>query len=276
MSVLSSLDKPLTEAEVCRAIKSLKNMKAAGLDEITNEDIKLIQNLRPGLIHTVLQKLWEEEICPLEFRQSLFHLIPKPGKPGKPRDLRLQTNYRPIALLSSFRKLYEVILSSRLLKHVSLNQSQFGFLSGRSTSDCIFILVEAILEARYAIRGPRDGTNQRLYAAFLDIKGAFDAVPRERIWQKMYERFCIRGKILRVIIDLFKDTTGQAIVNELYTGRFSIYSGVLQGSVLGPTLFLLFLDDLLEELHETGIGISMGDFILSVLAYADDITLLSL
>ena len=272
----SSLDKPLTKAEVCMAIKSLKGMKAAGLDEITNEDIKLIENIRPGLIHTILLKLWEEEICPLEFRRSLLHLISKPGKPGKRRDLRLQTNYRPIALLSSFRKLYEVILSSRILTHVSLNQSQFGFLPGRSTSDCIFILVEAILQARYNTRGPRDGTNQRLYTAFLDFKGAFDNVPRERIWQKMYDRFCIRGKLLRVIIDLYKDTTGLAIVNELYTRKFSIFSGVLQGSVLGPTLFLLFLDDLLEELHKSRIGISIGGFILSVIAYADDVTLLSL
>ena len=272
----SSLDKPLTKAEVFMAIKTLKSMKAAGLDEITNEDIKLIENLRPGLIHTVLLKLWEEENCPLGFRQSLLHLISKPGKPGKRRDLRLQTNHRPIALLSSFRKLYEVILSSRILKHVSLNQSQFGFLSGRSTSDCIFILVEAILQARYTTRGPRDGTNQRLYTAFLDFKGAFDNVPRGRIWEKMHDRFAIRGKLLRVIIDLYKDTSGLAIVNDLYTRTFSISSGVLQGSVLGPTLFLLFLDDLLEELHKTRIGISMGGFILSVIAYADDVTLLSL
>ena len=85
-------------------------MKAAGLDEITNEDIKLIENLQPGLIHAVLQKFWKDEKCPVEFCQSIFHLIPKPGKPGKTKDFRLQKNYRPIALLSTFRKLYEIIL----------------------------------------------------------------------------------------------------------------------------------------------------------------------
>ena len=92
----------------------------------------------------------------------------------------------------------------------------------------------------------------------------------------MYDRFCIRGKLLHVIIDLYKDTTGLAIVNKLHTRKFSIFSGVLQGSVLGPTLFLLFLDDLLDELHKARIGIPIGDFILSVIAYADDVTLLSL
>ena len=92
----------------------------------------------------------------------------------------------------------------------------------------------------------------------------------------MYNRFGIRGKLLRVIIDLYTDTTGQAIVNDLYTETFTISSGVLQGSVLGPTLFLLFLDDLLEDLNKSMLGIPMGDFLFSVLAYADDVTLLSL
>ena len=226
------------------------------------------------------KRFLKENSMPLERLLVRYALIPNimitPGKPGKPKDLCLQKNYRPIALLSAFRKLYEIILSSRILKHVQLNQAQFGFLSGRSTSDCIFLLIEAILEARYVVRGPRNGRNQRLYAAFLDFKGAFDGVPRELMWQKMSERFGIRGKLLRVIIDLYTDTSGQAIVNDLYTQRFPILSGVLQGSVLGPTLFLLFLDDLLDELHESLLGISMGDFILSVLAYADDVTLLSL
>ena len=161
------------------------SMKAAGLDEVTNKDIKLIEKFRPDLILAALQRLWRNETCPSQFRESLFHLIPKPGKPGKPKDLRLQKNYRPIALLSAFRKLYEAILSTRILNNVQL-KSQFGFLSGRSTSDCIFLLVEAIIEARYSVRGPRNGKNQKLYVGFLDIKGAFDEVPRAKIWQKMH------------------------------------------------------------------------------------------
>ena len=128
-------------------------------------------------------------------------------------------------------------------------------------------------EARYVVRGPRSGTQQKLYSAFLDLEGAFDGVPRQLLWQKMQSRFGIRGKLLRVIIDLYTDTTGEATVNNLVTKRFSILSGVLQGSVLGPTLFFLFIDDLLEKLHKSKLGINMSAFILSVLAYADDITL---
>ena len=78
----------------------------------------------------------------------------------------------------------------------------------------------------------------------------------------MDKRFGIRGKLLRVIIDLYTNTTGKEIVNEIYTQEFLVFSSVLQGSVLGPTLFLLFLDDLLEELHESMLSISIGDLVL--------------
>ena len=198
----------LTQDEVQRAIKKLKNWKAAGNDEITNEDIKLVESLRPGLVLNILQLLWENEICPEQFKKSIIHLFPKPHKPGKRRSLRFQKNYRPISLLPTFRKLYEAILCDRIIKVVKLNESQFGFRAGRSTIDCIFLLHEAILEARFVRKGKMGGCNQRLLTAFLDFRGAFDGVPRERLWKKMYMRFGICGKLLRVIKDLFTNITG--------------------------------------------------------------------
>ena len=92
----------------------------------------------------------------------------------------------------------------------------------------------------------------------------------------MHKRFGISGKLLRVIMDLFHDIVGTGIVNNMMTRSVQINSEVLQGSVLGPILFLMFIDDLLEELHDSRLGIPLADFVLTVLAYADDITLLSL
>ena len=106
--------------------------------------------------------------------------------------------------------------------------------------------------------------------------GAFDRVPRALVWDKLCRRFGVKGKLLRVIMDLFTDTIARAMVNGYLTQKFPIESGVLQGSVLGPTLFLLFIDDLLDELQTSTLGIPMLGFSLSVLAFADDVTLLSL
>ena len=74
-------------------------------------------------------------------------------------------------------------------------------------SDCIFLLLEAILEARYIVRGMRKWTNQRLHAAFFDFKGAFDGIPRDDL-AKMYMRFRIRGELHRIIIELCTNSTG--------------------------------------------------------------------
>ena len=88
--------KIVTEGEVICAIKELKNLKAAGVDEITNEDLKYIEQLRPRMILNILQGIWRDEIYPNRFRQSLIYLFPKPQKPGKWKDPCFQKNYRPI------------------------------------------------------------------------------------------------------------------------------------------------------------------------------------
>ena len=208
--------------EVKSAIQMIKNFKAPGFDEITNEDIKIIEYLKPDLIHSVLQRIWESETCPDEFRRSVIWLFPKPNKSGKDKNHRYQENHRPIALLSTLRKVYEAILSSRLLSIAKLNKSQFGFLVGKSTTDCLFLLIESILQARYVSRGPLGGTTQKLYTAFLDLMSAFDRVSRALEWDKLRRRFGVKGKLLRVIIDSYTNTSARAMVNSFLTRNFRI------------------------------------------------------
>ena len=80
-----------------------KNVKAAGIDEITIEEIKPTEQMKPGLILTVLNKIWIEEKCPFEFRHPVIHLVPKPPKPGKNKDA-IPDKQSPYTMPSHFQK----------------------------------------------------------------------------------------------------------------------------------------------------------------------------
>ena len=154
-------------------------------------------------------------------------------------------NYRPIALLSNLLKLYQAILDDRVSTFLESNNlladSQHGFRPDRSLLDAHFLLAEAIQTAKHR-RGPRGGakTPKPLYLAFLDIRKAFDKVPRELLWRKLH-KIGVRGKLLRVIVDMFTDVEGYIKIGDLLSDPFLINSGVIQGSKLGPLLFNIFL-----------------------------------
>ena len=85
----------------------------------------------------------------------------------------------------------------------------------------------------------------------------------------------IRGKMFRVIENLFSSNPAQVLVDGFLSPTFSIDRGVLQGSKLGPILFNLFINDLLERLNNSNLGVTVGDIQVSALGYADDIVLVT-
>ena len=178
---------------------------------------------------------------------------------------------RGISLQSLVAKTFSRLLNTRLREwleyHDALSDEQNGFRTDRCCQDHIFALTSTI-ENRMAKK-------EDSFACFIDFKKAFDCVNRDLLWEKLNVRFGLSGKFLLALKALYKDVCCSVDVNHTLTDWFGVNSGVKQGCILSPTLFAMFIDDLVAEINSKHLGINCQTYKLSTLLYADDIVLLA-
>ena len=226
-------------------------------------------------VFKILIVFWFNEYVPRDFKRTVL----RPFLKSSDKDSCDPSNYRPISLLNNLMKVYEGIICKRLVCFLEekriLSPLQAAYRRGRSAFDHIFTLHELFLEYRYNKKGPRGGRHKKhLYLCFLDLKKAFDSVLRDILFFKLYNAG-IRGKMLRVIKNLFSSNPANVLINNFLSPGFTIDRGVLQGSKLGPILFNLFINDLLEDLQKSELGATIGKIHIPALGFADDIVLIS-
>ena len=204
-------------------------------------------------------------------KTSVTVLIKKPKAVGSDPG-----SYRPIALQPVMTKLLSKCVEQQILTQVDdgsvrLSDSQGAFRAKRSRYDLILLLRCAQEHYHQRRRSPAGSVDRKLYAAFLDIKKAYDSVPHSKIIERLRDAG-VKDDLVRVVADLLWNRT-----TVIYGNTISIGRGVPQGDPLSPLLFILMLQPLSDALASLPCGGASlpGGLFLKDLLYADDIALLA-
>ena len=208
------------------------------------------------------RNIWESEQVPEDWKMGTIIPLPKKG------DLTNCSNWRGITLLSLSSKVLCIVILNRIKDQVDarLRDEQSGFRKYRSCTDAIFTL-RNIIEKSLELQNP-------VYLHFVDFQKAFDSIHRETMW-KIVKFYGVPEKIIRVLQSLYDNTQCCVRTDEGTTEPFKIETGVRQGCVISPFLFIMVIDYLLNQIEGKGYGIDIGgERKLFNLDFADDIALI--
>jgi hypothetical protein len=243
---------PTTPEEIVKIIDKLRNC-AVGWDGLPSSILKDNKYILSSVLTHIVNLSLTNGVFPEELKLGNIIPIFKSG------DVQITGNYRPVSLLTTVSKVFERVfytrLSSFFTKHKILFEMQFGFREGRSTYMAIIELLDKIIEA----------TDKGEYAMglFLDFSKAFDTVNHKILLAKL-SHYGVRG-VANSWVESYLDKRKQfSTYNDKRSKTETVLCGVPQGSILGPLLFFIYVNDLGSIFKE-----------MNAILFADDTNLIT-
>ena len=238
----------ISNQDILSAIADIKTHSAAGPDELP---AVLLKRCAESLI-VPIKYLWQESfnrgIVPQFYKRS--HVCPlfKKGDRARPE------NYRPVSMTSHVIKVYERIIRKIIVQYIELNQllthNQHGFRSGRSTLTQLLAHYDEICEG---LRSDMDTDS-----IYLDYSKAFDKVDHRLLLCKL-SKYDFHPMLINWIKSFLTGRSQEVVINGKHSMNSKIISGVPQGTVLGPVLFIIFINDLEQQVQHSNIRFFADD-----------------
>lgn len=243
---------PTDPREIYKIIMNLKNSNASGYDGITHKLVRQCANAICIPLCNIINSSLMEGLFPQEMKQAIVRPVYKDGDTSSPE------NYRPIANVSTFSKIFEHVFANRLLNFLFhqnlLCKEQYGFVRGKNTTNAMVAFATNAIDAL--------DKKFKSVGVFLDLQKAFDCLDHEVLFDKL-SRLGVRGAALSWIESFLVNRTQSVQVKNVISNKLKLNFGIPQGSVLGPILFILYTNSLTLNFPD-----------LHITMYADDIALL--
>lgn len=256
---------PTTVSEVESAIAALKSSSSTGPDGVPSTLLKQCSHLISAPLSHVFNTSLQAGHVPTRMKEGTV----KPFlKQGDPQDV---TNYRPISLISTFSKIFERIVNKRLVTYLEQNSilspCQHGFRQLRSTETALIDFIEQIVS--------HIDKKQIALGIYIDFSKAFDCVNHE-ILLLILQNLGVQGNAHRWFSSYLSDRRQSVVLSDGIRTAISdttlVMTGVPQGSVLGPTLYLVYANSL--QKHLSSLGSKDPNITSTVVTYADDTNIL--
>ncbi|XP_044745745.1 uncharacterized protein LOC123307480 [Coccinella septempunctata] len=248
------------EEMVWKALKSMRNKKAAGPEGIPAELLKNGTEKLVKMLRHLFEKFINGAAIPEVWKEAWITPIHKKGVKSECQ------NYRCISVTSTFSRIYGKILRKIIEDEYDPYdiEQQSGFRAGRSCVDNIFSINQ--------INEKKTATNREVHLLFVDLTRAYDTVPIKKLWQVL-EMSPINSTAISAIKQLYGQSYSRVKLGKSLSPTFTVTKGLRQGCCLSTTLFKIYLNEALKRWRRSchGMGIQLtDDTALYTLHFADD------